>query len=43
MAGLPSRGQRTRTNGRSIRGRRKTIGAMTKEMRQKMETVTSTK
>lgn len=43
MAGLPSRGQRTRTNARSIRGRRKTIGAMTKEMRQKMETVTPTK
>ncbi len=44
MAGLPSRGQRTRTNARTIRGRRKTIGAMTKEMRQKMEeAVTSTK
>jgi len=42
IAGLPVRGQRTRTNARSLRGRRKTIGSMTKEMRQKMEQTTST-
>ncbi|KKU88823.1 MAG: 30S ribosomal protein S13 [Microgenomates group bacterium GW2011_GWF2_47_9] len=29
--GLPSRGQRTRTNARTKRGKRKTIGAMKKE------------
>jgi len=29
--GLPSRGQRTRTNARTLRGKRKTIGAMKKE------------
>lgn len=36
-AGLPSRGQRTRTNGRTRRGRRRTVGSMTKEMRQKLD------
>lgn len=36
--GLPVRGQRTRTNARTRKGKRKTVGAMTKEMRQKMET-----
>lgn len=36
--GLPARGQRTRTNARSRKGKRKTVGAMTKEMRQKLET-----
>ncbi|MCD8484443.1 30S ribosomal protein S13 [Candidatus Woesebacteria bacterium] len=36
-AGLPARGQRTKTNARTGRGRRKTVGAMTKEMAQKME------
>lgn len=38
-AGLPSRGQRTRTNARTVRGggKRKTIGAMTKEMAAKLE------
>lgn len=30
-AGLPVRGQRTRTNARTLRGKRKTIGAMKKE------------
>ena len=30
-AGLPTRGQRTRTNARTLRGKRKTIGAMKKE------------
>jgi len=29
--GLPSHGQRTRTNARTLRGKRKTIGAMKKE------------
>lgn len=36
--GLPSRGQRTRTNARTQRGKRKTIGAMKKEDAAKMET-----
>ena len=31
IAGLPSRGQRTRVNARTKRGKRKTIGAMKKE------------
>lgn len=34
---LPARGQRTKTNGRTRRGKRRTVGAMTKEMYQKME------
>lgn len=36
---LPARGQRTRTNSRSARGggKRKTVGALSKEMAQKME------
>ena len=33
---LPSRGQRTRTNGRTKRGKRKTVGAFKKEMLSKM-------
>ncbi len=39
-AGLPARGQRTRTNARSARGggKRKTVGSMTKEMAAKLET-----
>ena len=37
MASLPSRGQRTRTNGRTLRGKRKTIGAMKKEDAAKVE------
>ena len=38
MAGLPARGQRTRTNSRSVRGnKRTTIGSMTKEMAAKLE------
>lgn len=37
IAGLPVRGQRTKTNGRSRKGRRRTVGAMTKEQRQKVE------
>ncbi|MBI3954547.1 30S ribosomal protein S13 [Candidatus Collierbacteria bacterium] len=34
---LPARGQRTRTNSRTLKGKRKTVGAMTKETRQKIE------
>ncbi len=34
--GLPSRGQRTRTNARTKRGKRKTVGAFKKEMLAKM-------
>ncbi len=38
IAGLPVRGQRTRTNSRSVRGnKRTTIGSMTKEMAAKLE------
>jgi len=33
---LPSRGQRTRTNARTKRGKRKTVGAFKKEMLSKM-------
>ena len=35
---LPVRGQRTRTNARTLKGKRKTVGAMTKEAREKMDT-----
>lgn len=37
IMGLPTRGQRTKTNARSRKGRRKTVGSMTKEARQKIE------
>ncbi len=36
--GLPVRGQRTRTNARTKRGKRKTVGAFKKEMLTKMAT-----
>jgi len=36
--GLPTRGQRTRTNARTKRGKRKTIGALKKDERAKYET-----
>lgn len=36
--GLPVRGQRTRTNARTKRGKRKTVGAFKKEMLSKMTT-----
>lgn len=39
--GLPVRGQRTRTNARTKRGKRKTVGALKKEMRQQLETSSS--
>lgn len=35
---LPSRGQRTKTNARTKRGKRKTVGAFKKEMLSKMQT-----
>lgn len=35
--GLPARGQRTRTNARTRKGKRKTIGSMTKEAAAKLE------
>jgi small subunit ribosomal protein S13 len=35
--GLPVRGQRTRVNARTKRGKRKTVGALKKELAQKME------
>ena len=38
IMGLPSRGQRTRVNARTKRGKRKTIGAMKKEDAAKLET-----
>lgn len=43
MMGLPTRGQRTRSNGRTKRGARKTIGAMTKEMAAKLDAAKKTK
>jgi small subunit ribosomal protein S13 len=38
MMGLPVRGQRTRANARTRKGKRKTVGALTKEMATKIET-----
>jgi small subunit ribosomal protein S13 len=38
IAGLPTRGQRTRVNARTLRGKRKTIGAMKKEDAAKLDT-----
>ncbi|HYD35291.1 MAG TPA: 30S ribosomal protein S13 [Vitreimonas sp.] len=44
IAGLPSRGQRTRSNSRTRRGgSRKTVGAMTKEMAAKLDAAKKTK
>ena len=37
IKGLPVRGQRTRTNARTKRGRRMTIGALSKEVAEKMD------
>jgi len=39
--GLPSRGQRTRSNARTKRGKRRTVGALSKEAWAKMEQNTS--
>lgn len=36
--GLPTRGQRTRTNARTKKGKRKTVGAFKKEVLAKMQT-----
>lgn len=41
--GLPSRGQRTRVNARTRRGRRMTVGAMSKELAAKLETAKTAK
>lgn len=41
--GLPSRGQRTRTNARTKRGKRMTIGALKKEVLATKETATKAK
>jgi small subunit ribosomal protein S13 len=38
IAGLPGRGQRTRTNARTKRGKKKTVGALKKEAASKLET-----
>ncbi|MCL4339298.1 30S ribosomal protein S13 [Patescibacteria group bacterium] len=38
IRGLPVRGQRTRSNARTKRGKRKTVGALRKETRAKLET-----
>jgi len=40
IARLPVRGQRTRVNARTKRGRRMTVGSMTKETAAKMDTAT---
>lgn len=37
MRGLPARGQRTRSNARTRRGKRRTVGALTKEAWAKLE------
>jgi small subunit ribosomal protein S13 len=37
IAGLPTRGQRTRSNARTKRGARRTIGSMSKEAASKLE------
>ncbi|NCN03784.1 MAG: 30S ribosomal protein S13 [Candidatus Pacebacteria bacterium] len=45
IANLPSRGQRTKTNSRTARGggKRRTVGAMTKEMAAKLDAAKSKK
>ncbi len=43
ISGLPVRGQRTRSNARTKRGKRRTVGAMRKEILQKLETTAKTK
>ncbi len=43
ISGLPVRGQRTRSNARTKRGKRQTVGAMRKEMLQKLETAAKAK
>ncbi len=41
MMGLPVRGQRTRVNARTRKGKRKTVGALSKEMATKLEAAKS--
>jgi len=41
IAGLPARGQRTRSNARTKRGAKRTVGSMTKEMAAKLDTAKS--
>lgn len=43
IAGLPVRGQRTRTNGRTKKGKRRTVGALSKDVAAKLETAQSDK
>jgi small subunit ribosomal protein S13 len=43
MRNLPARGQRTRSNARTKRGKRVTIGAIKKEMAEKMDKAKATK
>ncbi len=43
IAGLPSRGQRTRSNARTRKGKRKTVGAISKEVATAAEAATETK
>ncbi len=43
MMGLPVRGQRTRSNARTKRGGRRTIGAMSKELATKLDSAKSAK
>lgn len=38
---LPSRGQRTRSNARTKRGKRQTVGALRKDVRAKLDTTTT--
>lgn len=42
-AGLPVRGQRTRVNARTKRGKRMTVGALKKELAQRMESAKKAK
>lgn len=41
VVGLPARGQRTKSNSRTRKGKRKTVGALTKEAWAKLETATN--
>ena len=43
LANLPSRGQRTRSNARTKRGKRITVGALKKALAQKLETARKAK
>ncbi|MFZ5376442.1 MAG: 30S ribosomal protein S13 [Patescibacteria group bacterium] len=43
IAGLPARGQRTRSNARTKRTGRRTVGALTKEMAAKLEAAKASK